>query len=936
MSLTALLHDDGEPIIVSGSEKLSNGDTKWWNQYAQDRTKADRFGINIQRNAYCRHGIHDGTIRDADNRPDCRVKHFTGSRTFFIDIDAGTGHKSPQYQTLNEAVVAFKSAIMELCQLGLPRPNLIQFTGGGLQAAWVTDTVYPQAEWSQLMRILFLLLKKFRLELDANLTSIDRGIRYCGEGYVNVNYGDPKPTKIIHIDNRINGNVFQNVLKQHGQIRVVPAKKQKSEYDIEGFEFQFDITAIADECKVVQEAVNTGGKDHDRRHWINLVSLAAKNHDETFGRSAAHAVSSQHPDYDADEVDGKFDEFRNSEIKGYITCEKLGLEHRSLCQSCAYYQKIISPAKIQGLLRSKATAIEPHQFNGAIIDSLYFNSEQGIRRLRLGTETADPMVWTGVRIDAIQLELLDGDSKQEYLAFECGASDRANHNRRISVDIKRLQSVTSMATALGENSVIIGHDQQKGMQKAMVSWVEKLRKDATRTIRYTRLGWTESRDGFVLGEWLYRRDGEREPIQDTLSNLRNHNTHGSSGYYDELINNIISNEHRPDAHALIAAAFSSVLLEIIGASGIALNFYSIRSGFGKTTLSNLAASIWGNPRDLMFTLNDTENSVIRRIAILNNIAAFYDELQITPDNARAVINLIFRLNSNMEKSRLDGSSRVQERGDWRTPMIFTTNYSFIDLIRKNRSGRGGDAGLARVMDFVLSPLPDNARDHMAEVAMVLPKLHENNGWPGHKFVPYVVANQDNIEKRLTQTINLLVRLTQQQDNSVFSRNQIFIGATMLVAARIVNVNNIFPIDERKVLTALVAAIGSVKTTKQELVVANDPLNVVRDYMVAMEKHRVTTIAANGKIEIDMHRMQPVKPWAYEVKIYDKTIMLPVLGFIEWLRQQEYPYGNSILEVLRQTYKPQSRRLCENVPRMSGPYQEIIVLPAVGALKGFFD
>ncbi len=901
-SLAALLHDDADTIVVSGSRRTDNGGKAWFNRYALGSRKADRVAVEIAstgRNVYCKHGVHDGTLNEK-RRPLCTANHFLASRAFFIDIDVGHGSG---YATISEAAAAFKTMHRELRQLGLPKPNLFQNTGAGLQAVWVVQDPLPADEWKRVNRILFLLAGKTGVKLDSNLLSIDRAVRYCGPSFQNVNHGKPRATEVVWFDGtRIPNASFVTILDQHGQLRAVPSNDRavgrpasfNDRFRIAGQdEFQLDLSLITDQCEVVREAVLTGGENHGYRHWTDLLALAAKNGDEEFGLLFAHEVSKHHPGYDADATEGKFYGYRNSGNKKYVTCARFEENRPDLCSKCSFYKKLNSPAGIQGKLaavsRAQGETGEPVVLDAVkILEGEYFNSQQGVRRKKRGEEETNPLIWPRVTISNVGLKVLDVDHTAEMLSFDL-SSNGGGWARSIEVMAHQMHSHSTASRALSEQQVPLPDRSHKPVQEALVNWLQDLRARNQRTVKYTRLGWTGDKRSFVLGSTVYHADGSHQPIPNADHGLRGFDTKGDFDEYQDTINTVFGNEDRAEAHAFIAASLGSPLLHLVGAAGMALNFHSFRSGHGKTTLSQMAGSLWGTPKDLTFTLDDTENSIMRRISIINNLPALHDEMRIDRASQEKVIRMVFRLNSSKEKSRLHSDSKLQERGDWRTLMLFSTNYTFLDMMTANKH-IGGEAAIARTLDFALPPLPLRQHNLVSTVSIEIAKLDYCNGWVGHNWIDFVVQNRDTLVRRIRTVFQHLMKECAVRGGSdTFNRNHCFAGAVMVVAAHAASTNGILPLNAGYVTDAVKRALIDAQLSRNTTYSSSDPLLSIRDFMHEFSNHTITVVKTQGRkgsVDID-ERTQFRQPIVVEVNRADKIIYVDAEAAQRWFNEQGY-------------------------------------------------
>lgn len=901
-SLAALLHDDApKTIIVSGSKPLLGKAKSWHNEQTSGCASAEAHARRIARhgrNAYIKHAVHDGTLNDK-RRPLCTATHFLGSRSFFLDVDVGHGDG---YATENLAVAALRKAMQELYRIGLPRPNLYQSTGGGLQVAWVVRELVDPNEWRRLNGILFLVVTRTGLKVDRGVLSIDKAIRCCGPEFFNVNHGYPKPTFVLHFnEERVDNAIFVNALSEAGRLRPVPndgitpsvirpnGSGFNQRFAIKGQDdFALDVNVILDECKVLAEAIETEGLDHSRDHWLNLVSLLAKNGDEEVGRDIAHLISEKHPTHDAAETDKQFDYFRET-AKGYTKCETFERSHPGLCQLCRHYRKFTSPAGIQGMLaRTSEAEVTASNPGSKILDGEYFNSPAGVRRKKRGEEENHPIIWPRTAVSNLELKVLDTDRRRDILSFNVHSGN--GWSTFVELTPQQLTNSSRAATALGEQHVALPERHHKMVQEAMVSWIQQLRQQSDRGTKYSRLGWTVDNRGFVLGTTVYHQDGSKEPIAVVDQELIAFNTRGRLDDYQDAASSLFAHEQRPEAHAFVAASLGAPLLELVGGTGMALNFCSARSGYGKTTLSQLAGSMWGSPRAMTFTLDDTENSIMRRVAMLNNLPGLYDEIRPDEHTSGRVLNMVFRLNSNVEKSRLTANSKLQDRGNWRTLMLFSTNYTFLDLMRADKR-RGGDAAVARAMDFFLPPLPLGSVKQAAKISMETAKLETIcNGWVGHTWAAYMATHQAAIRQTIMTLFDGLMRMAAGKNTSeTFARNHCFAGATMIAAAHHAATVGIIPIDRTLVLEAVRSALTNAGEARSQTLKDHDPIIALRDFLRAHEAHRALVIrSGSSTLAVDSERYHVRLPFLFEVNTVEKMIYVDLNAFETWLIKTGLP------------------------------------------------
>jgi hypothetical protein len=937
----ALLHREGDGIIVCHSRGKKQG---WWLKRCTSLTEAEqlcqKWGAE-GKNVYVKHALHNGVMgktKTGKAVPDVHADKFTGSRTFLIDIDAGP---NAHYKTTHDAYAAFKHAITQLKAMGVPFPNLINQTGGGFHAGWVVDRVIAHDVWKKLTGILYNLLRGHGLFLDDLVKSIERGVRMCGPGYVNVNHGSPIATKQLVRKPPYSEPAFVNAILKHG-LRPVQsysesnsAPSRAAELDNEEFgtrkQHDLDYDVVMDECKVLNHAMATGGIEDDYQTWMDVLGVVAKGSNEEHSQTYAVLVSDQHKDYDEEYLWGKYDNLR-ADGRGYTLCNTFQTRRHSvtgdtkmaLCTQCRWYKKVNSPGGIQGALASmepQRQRSEARFTDDYILGTGYFQNARGICRDRAAdSEEQDPVVWSNNRMEDLRLLRVDIDRNEEVFAFTRSAVD-GKGAQEIHIRCTNMATHLALAGQLSRFNVSIPHHQQKPVFNMMISFMERLRALKVIGTKYTRLGWTEDRTSFVLGDQVYHNGTPTETIPAT-PDMEHFKPRGDRASYDAIVGRILQGETRATAHAFVASSLGSTLLDLCGFTGIALNFYSPQSGHGKTTISRVCASLWGNPRPMMFTLDDTENSMHHKAGILNNLPTMFDELRLGGEASKRVGSLAFRVAAGQEKSRMTKDARLQEQRAWRAFTIFSTNHSFADLAENKVTG--GDAALARVLDFQMPPLPQGATKHAGSIALDVAKLEHINGHVGHEFVQHVVNNREAYAKLLGDTFNRLILRTTSNSGDVSGRNHAAAGAALIIAAQIAAKKKLLPIDPRLVAKAVYDALDAAHRRKRTVQAATVPMALLCDYLRVSEERRIVTQGGGGKWMQIINANSYRRPIAYEINFKTGQIIVDIAQLVVWL-QNETHVASSVLQDLAQ-YRT-SGYIGKGTFEQSATKRDVLVLPA---------
>ena len=182
-----------------------------------------------------------------------------------------------------------------------------------------------------------------------------------------------------------------------------------------------------------------------------------------------------------------------------------------------------------------------------------------------------------------------------------------------------------------------------------------------------------------------------------------------------------------------------------------LHMVSGTTGSGKTSTLRAVASIWGHPKDALSQGGDTTFSWFQKLGEFNSVPFFIDE--ITEMNPKAMSQLIYSLSHGKGRDRMEGSTnrlRVNET-TWCTGVITTANTEVSSVLKsmKNRP----EAELARMLEI---PVIDNDLT-LQENTKLISSLDHNHGLAAEKFIPWVLANQVECERIVSEVTEKIVK-----------------------------------------------------------------------------------------------------------------------------------------------------------------------------------
>ena len=210
------------------------------------------------------------------------------------------------------------------------------------------------------------------------------------------------------------------------------------------------------------------------------------------------------------------------------------------------------------------------------------------------------------------------------------------------------------------------------------------------------------------------------------------------------------------AKIVLAASFSSPLLQPLGCLPFFVHLWGVDSGTGKTVALMVAASVWGDPAvgSYVKTFDGTAVGMEKTAAFLNNLPLCLDELQLAKD-AKGKTNFdVYRLAQGVGRTRGNRSGGVDKTPTWQN-CILTTGESPL-------TGQASGAGAVnRVIDIECKADRVVIRDGMR----VSGAVKRNFGHAGKAFVEKLYAAGDDVPQEITERYQELFRALSAQDTT---------------------------------------------------------------------------------------------------------------------------------------------------------------------------
>jgi Domain of unknown function (DUF927) len=716
-------------------------------------------------------GTNDGFPRASR-----RINNMVSYKSIWLDIDVG---KAGAYATTGDAY----AALDDFCaHVGLPVPTMEVLSGsGGIHVYWCTADPFPLDAWIPLSKGLRDAAIAYGLKFDPQVTVNAAGILRV-PGTWNHKTVPAKPVHLVCDEDigfpQYSYQQLVNALGQHVGPLAGVRMNQASIPNVTGINQNFSagvsqappvsIDEVAAVCPVIDDILLRGGKGDAEPLW-NLALMLASFTDDP--HDAAHRLSDQDPRYTSAGTDKKLAEkvsARNAnQAIGWPLCTSFSPLH-PLCQTCPLFAQGKSPLHFAAKAKTYTHAAPPGK--DILMPPNYWRDINRVVYTAEADKQGNPQVVKVMGDYPILDAGIDPESGKLVVRTAYGGSERWG-DAAISGNQGPLQAAQAFSTGVG---IYVMQRYHKTLRDFSVSWMTHLQ-DTKRFIAPTSYGWTDDGKGFTFDETIYRTDGSKDVVFRGGTLDKRFVAKGELKPWQDAMVLLYGNAA---LETVVASSFAAPLVELVGSASLVMSIYSHLSGNGKTTSMMLAQAVWGNPRTGMSSLNDTHNSVMKKIADLKNLPIYWDELR-TVDQMEKVIDLVFSVTQGKAKSRLTREIHQAEAPSFTTMFAVASNYGIGDTVYTDTGGT--EAGGLRVFELEVPELKPTMADYDARQLLI--PVQQNYGVAGAVYAAYVARNRATI-KQMVDAMN--ATLHQRYDFSSKERFWSMTMTTLLVGATLAN------------------------------------------------------------------------------------------------------------------------------------------------------
>lgn len=528
--------------------------------------------------------------------------------------------------------------------------------------------------------------------------------------------------------------------------------------------------------------------------WYAMMSIMRRCED---GLEWAHKLSAMDPArYNPQDTENKF---YHAPEDSPVRCVKFNELHEGICDRCPHWGRITTPAQLGTLPKNQSPPVEvspaPSQPEPVVESVPQTDGEPiNIKRLAIPEKFEYPLLAVqdytfSVTDNGVLYSYSEKNEDGEmvkrtdiictsriYYLYSCMETvDKAPqlthwfqvihaNGRQLKVPfvVSRDLSTQTIMKWLANAGMIPARRAYKAQLflDFMNAYLRNITAKGSELPTVKKFGWAKVTDpvnkceteGFVVGKGLITETGIHDiSFGDVAQRIAESEltVKGDLNKWKE-VPRMYKTLNQKAAQLAICLAFAAPLMRY-GAgtanSGV-FSLWSPHSGRGKTQVIRACGSIWGNPDAQIIQRNSSTVLRMRKLATLNNLPCFMDELTDVPDED--LYALAYTLVDGREKQKLRSTGdKMVETGTWQTMTFTTANKSFKAAASKIAGD--SEASLLRVMEIECDFESYEDRPQVQEyIQDCIDACRDNYGLAGPEFLYQLLQNHGDRLRTLTR------------------------------------------------------------------------------------------------------------------------------------------------------------------------------------------
>lgn len=755
------------------------------------------------------------STRTTDN-----IKHL---RSFYLDLDCGIDPDGKKYETQAEALTALKAFVKDM---KLPKPTVVN-SGRGIHAYWPLTEPVERVAWKAVAEKLKAMCMMKGLRADPAVTADAARILRAPDTVHVKDKDNPLPVEVLTTGQPTPFDTIRQLLGVT-EFEVSVAQVAKRPMD------EVTKNLIANRPSwfkdILKKSVKGTGCNHilyavgnqdkiEEPHWRAVLSVAAHCADRD---KAIHKISNQHPEYDPADTERKA-----NATKGPYTCVSFQKIDPTLCEGCPHFGKITSPIVLGSgrvleadpedstieVVREVDGVVEKTVYEVPPYPAPYFRGRNGGVYVRRKVENEEGVkVDTDVLVyeyDFYSVSVINDPHEGMSALFRVHLPQ--DGVREFCTPCREVLTREKFRDRIANEGVIPSHNKQLDELMAYVNhYIKSYQREKKAKVARVQFGWADDYSCFVVGDREIRANEivYSPPSSTTVRSAPKFRKRGTLEAWQEVAD-FYTRPGQEVAFFSLMAGFAAPLMAILGVQGGVISLYSPEGGTGKSTTLHMINSIFGHPKEAMLIADDTGNSRIHRLGVLNNIAATIDE--ITNETPESISAAIFAMLQGRGKERMNSSSNTERLNTtkWNTVSVVTGNSVISEKLYLLKKFPDGE--LRRVLEF---PFPKPINLSKAETDAVFRPLYENYGWAGEVYIQYLLKNFG----RIKQTFHK-IQLKMDTAAGLSQREQVWSDTVtgVVVAALFVKDSGVMRITDERLKSLFAWCVEWLKSNKAKAV-----------------------------------------------------------------------------------------------------------------------
>jgi len=703
-------------------------------------------------------------------------------RSAFMDIDCGEGKP---YMTKQDGATALDNFLQET-EVGVLGNPWVVSSGGGLHVYWPFTENIPVKEWKAVSENLKRLCHKHNFQIDYGVTADVSRVLRVPETSNWKNRSKPRQVKILSSGGTFDFKAFSDAVRVKLNGSAVELQPIAPALDIPGVRPKR--TGTATQIKMVENSVtlfknilvkteNGSGCLQLKNYvenaadpnmediWRGLLSWTMKCGD---GEEAAKLISAMHP-YTEERMRLKL-----RGLKGPYKCTDMDSRRPGLCTQCKHWGKITNPlifgtetvtdtAEKEIILPTESVGIKimrpapPKDFS--------YGAKGGVYR---EVETTDEQKNTIKKkllvlpYDLFAVDILNVN--KEHFVYMLAM--RPEGSTQITIPQKAVVSKDDTVKALASQNLIAAFG--AGNDKNLFDYVRGCAENISMAKKAidvpSSYGWQPD-GGFVAGGKIFQINGEVHQIP--MPGLENvtHATKplGTLEGWRRFPQMLIAKGLYEVLAIGCSVGFGSPMMEFSGLDGCTFHAGSTHSGTGKSMALELAASIWGHPRDYRVGKSTSGVAMHQRAGLLRSLPLLSDE--ITSKNRKDFEwfpEFIFDISEGRGKERMESGSNKERinMSVWSLLVLMSSNTHAMDYLSGGRK-HSSEGEMRRILEWVTN----EKLTWTSQEVEVIKSLRLHHGVAGDAYALWMARNRgtaNNIYMKVWEKIGIEFNMTNDE------------------------------------------------------------------------------------------------------------------------------------------------------------------------------